>query len=255
VLNLISGLTHPDTGKVLICGEELTGPNDKAATVPQAYTCFPWLSVLKNVELGMKICGDPPDRQERKERAEEYLGKVGLIDRKHARPKELSGGMQQRVAIARTLVLKPKIVLMDEPFGALDAQTRAGMQQMLLRLWEEERSLIIFVTHDINEALLLADEVIVFPMRPVIEIKTRIINVKEELRCSETRASGPRTRNAGHPEFARLAAELREALKCEEESESPLSADEESELPLSADLAEETAVTVECETVRETARL
>jgi NitT/TauT family transport system ATP-binding protein len=204
VLNLISGLLHPDQGKVLINGKELVGPNIFAATVPQAYTCFPWRTVLENVEFGLQLRGDA--RKERRQKAKEYLDKVGLQDRLNARPKQLSGGMQQRVAIARTLVLKPKIVLMDEPFGALDAQTRAEMQKMLLTLWEEEQSLIIFVTHDINEALLLADDIVVFPPRPVQEIVAeRMINVREVL-------GDRRPRDPASLEFAKMATKLRNLL-------------------------------------------
>jgi len=165
ILSLISGLTLPDKGEVMINGKPVTGPADDSATVPQAYTCFPWLNVLQNVEFGLSL--KPLDKHKRKETAMEYLRKVGLADRWKAYPKELSGGMQQRVAIARTLAIKPPIMLMDEPFGALDAQTRSEMQQMLLDLWEEEKNTIIFVTHDITEALLLGDRVVVFPSRPI----------------------------------------------------------------------------------------
>jgi NitT/TauT family transport system ATP-binding protein len=121
------------------------------------------------VEFGLSIQGKPGD--ERREIAMEYLKKVGLGDRASARPKELSGGMQQRVAIARTLAMKLPIVLMDEPFGALDAQTRSEMQQMLLDLWAEEKNLIVFITHDITEALLLADRIVVLSPRPATVIK------------------------------------------------------------------------------------
>jgi len=165
ILTLISGLALPDEGEVLINGKPVTGPAEDSATVPQAYTCFPWLNVLQNVEFGLSL--QPLDKRKRKEIAMEYLRKVGLADRWKAYPKELSGGMQQRVAIARTLAIKPPIVLMDDPFGALDAQTRSEMQQMLLELWDEEKNTIIFVTHDITEALLLGDRVVVFPSRPI----------------------------------------------------------------------------------------
>jgi len=164
VLNLISGLVSPDTGEVRIYGKPVTGPAPESVTVPQAYTCFPWLTALGNVEFGLAVQGKSKTEQRRI--ATEYLGKVGLGDRLGAYAKQLSGGMQQRVAIARTLAMKPPIVLMDEPFGALDAQTRADMQQMLLGLWAEEKNLILFITHDITEALLLADRVIVFSPRP-----------------------------------------------------------------------------------------
>lgn len=165
ILSLISGLALPDSGEVRIKGKAVTGPAPDSATVPQAYTCYPWLTVLKNVEFGLTLQGRK--KKERKEIAMEYLRKVGLEDRADAYPKQLSGGMQQRVAIARTLAIKPPIVLMDEPFGALDAQTRSDMQQMLMQLWESERNTIVFVTHDISEAILLGDRVIVFPSRPI----------------------------------------------------------------------------------------
>lgn len=164
ILTLISGLALPDKGEVQVFGETVTGPNPMSATVPQAYTCFPWLTVIENVEFGLGIRGK--SKKERHAIAKDYLGRVGLKDRSDAYPKQLSGGMQQRVAIARTLAMKLPIVLMDEPFGALDAQTRSDMQQMIMELWEVERNTIIFVTHDITEALLLGDRVIVFSTRP-----------------------------------------------------------------------------------------
>lgn len=189
ILNMISGWEGPDQGEVRVLGQRIVGSNPHAATVPQAYTCFPWLTALGNVEFGLsmqnKTHGAPQnsgafvqllsklglvsnsDNEEVKRKiAKEYLVKVGLGDRFDAHPSELSGGMQQRVAIARTLAIKRPIVLMDEPFGALDAQTREDMQQMLLRLWQEEKNTIIFVTHDINEALLLGDRIILLSSGP-----------------------------------------------------------------------------------------
>jgi NitT/TauT family transport system ATP-binding protein len=164
ILNMIAGMLTPDSGEVCTYGKSVIGPNPLAVTVPQAYTCFPWLTVLGNVEFGLNILGKPP--QERQRVAVEYLTKVGLSDRCSASPRHLSGGMQQRVAIARTLAMRLPIVLMDEPFGALDAQTRSDMQQMLLQLWQEEKNTILFVTHDITEGLLLADRILVFSARP-----------------------------------------------------------------------------------------
>jgi NitT/TauT family transport system ATP-binding protein len=218
-LSLISGLQRPNQGQVLINDEELVGPNHFSATVPQAYTCFPWKSVLGNVLFGLRINRTTIaeltkaesermylTRRERKKLAMHYLEKVGLGDRLRARPKQLSGGMQQRVAIARTLVLKPPIVLMDEPFGALDAQTRADMQQMLLDLWIEENNLVVFVTHDINEALLLADDIVVFPLRPVTTEKISIVNVKNLLGEQKGRSSA-------NSRFGELAETLRQWLK------------------------------------------
>ena len=160
LLNILSGLIPATSGEVRLFGKPVDGASGQSVTVPQSYTCFPWLTVQGNVEFGLGIQNKPP--AERRATATEYLTKVGLADRAHAYPRQLSGGMQQRVAIARTLAMRPPIVLMDEPFGALDAQTRAEMQQMLLRLWEAERNTIVFVTHDISEALLLADRIIVF---------------------------------------------------------------------------------------------
>jgi ABC-type nitrate/sulfonate/bicarbonate transport system ATPase subunit len=201
ILNLISGLLAPDEGEVRVFGEPVRGPSPKSVTVPQAYTCFPWLKVLGNVEFGLALQGMP--KAERRPAAIQYLEKVGLGDRLNAYPKELSGGMQQRVAIARTLAVKPPIVLMDEPFGALDAQTRSEMQQMLLQLWAEEKNLIVFVTHDITEALLLADRVLVFSPRPA-----QIIH--------DLRVPFPRPRPAAllhDPQFINLSEALLQLLK------------------------------------------
>ena len=164
ILDLISGILAPDAGTIRVLGELVRGPNESSATVHQAYTCFPWLTVLSNVEFGLALRHTP--KEERRRNAAELVAKVGLSARRAAYPRDLSGGMQQRVAIARTLAVKPPIILMDEPFGALDAQTRAEMQQLLISLWVEEKNLIIFVTHDITEALLLADRIIVLSARP-----------------------------------------------------------------------------------------
>jgi len=173
VLSIIAGLNLPTRGEVRVFGEIVTGPHKYSATVPQAYTCFPWLTVQENVEFGLRLEGK--GESERELIAREYLRAVELDDRANAYPKELSGGMQQRVAIARTLAMKRPIVLMDEPFGALDAQTRTDMQQMLLQLWKVERNTIVFVTHDITEALLLANRVIVFSPRPARIVEDMIL--------------------------------------------------------------------------------
>jgi len=164
ILSMLAGLSSPDAGEVLTMGHKVDGPNSDTVTVPQSYTCFPWLTVLGNVEFGLSVTGKPA--KERRDLALHYIEQVELADRANAYPKELSGGMQQRVAIARALAVRPPIVLMDEPFGALDAQTRAEMQQMLLQVWAEETNCVFFVTHDITEALLLADRVIVLSPRP-----------------------------------------------------------------------------------------
>ena len=174
ILGLISGLITPDEGEVFVKGKLVAGPSPDSATVPQMYTCFPWLTAVGNVEFGLAIQGI--SKKQRRQIAMKYLKKVSLEDRIDAHPNELSGGMQQRVAIARTLAIKPSIVLMDEPFGALDAQTRGEMQQMLLQLWREEKNTIIFVTHDISEALLLGDRVIVLSARPAYVVYDKQID-------------------------------------------------------------------------------
>jgi NitT/TauT family transport system ATP-binding protein len=201
ILDMISGFVAPDGGEVRVFGKVVEGPNPSSATVPQAYTCFPWLSALANVELGLGLRG--VKKAERRRIAQEYLERVGLGDRLRALPRELSGGMQQRVAIARTLAVKPPIVLMDEPFGALDAQTRADMQQLLLKVWREEGNLIIFVTHDITEALLLADRVVVFSARPA--------RVLEDLEVPFIRPRSPAL--VRDEQFLRLSERLLDRLR------------------------------------------
>lgn len=164
ILQIIAGLLRPTSGEAYLMGSPILGPTEQAVTVQQAYTCFPWRTVLGNVEFGLEIEGI--QESQRRAVAMEYLQKVGLADRAGAYPRELSGGMQQRAAIARALALKRPVLLMDEPFGALDAQTRAEMQTELMRLWTAEKNTIFFVTHDIGEAVLLADRIIVLSPRP-----------------------------------------------------------------------------------------
>jgi ABC-type nitrate/sulfonate/bicarbonate transport system ATPase subunit len=130
----------------------------------QNYSLFPWLTVLKNVEFGLNLRGTPP--KEATDRARHYVHAVGLASFENAYPNQLSGGMKQRVAIARSLANDPEVILMDEPFGALDSQTRAVMQQLLLGIWEREHKTILFVTHDIDEALYLGEKVYVMSARP-----------------------------------------------------------------------------------------
>jgi NitT/TauT family transport system ATP-binding protein len=173
ILSMLAGLSFADAGEVITNGHAVKGPNPDTVTVQQNYTCFPWLTVQGNVEFGLSIAGKPAD--ERRDVAMHYLEQVELADRAKAFPKELSGGMQQRVAIARALAMRPKIVLMDEPFGALDAQTRADMQQMLLKVWAEETNCIFFITHDITEALLLADRVVVLSPRPAKIVQDLVV--------------------------------------------------------------------------------
>ncbi len=164
ILKAISGLMEPSAGQILIDGQPVSGTGRDRGMVFQSYTSFGWRTVLGNVEYGLELQGVP--KAERARQAMEILEQVGLKDFAHALPKQLSGGMKQRVAIARTLVNKPRLVLMDEPFGALDPQTRWGMQSLILDVLRRQDNTVIFVTHDISEAVFLADVVFVLSHRP-----------------------------------------------------------------------------------------
>ncbi len=164
-LNMVAGLIPITSGVLEVDGKPVTGPGADRGMVFQKYTLFPWLKVLDNVKFSLKKKKGLSAR-EKDEIAREYLRLVGLAGFEDAYPSQLSGGMQQRVAIARALAYKPSILLMDEPFGALDAQTRGLMQELLLRVWEDHKTTILFVTHDIDEAIFLADRVYVMTARP-----------------------------------------------------------------------------------------
>lgn len=164
VLRMIAGLDHPDTGDVLVNGARVAGPGRDRGMVFQKYTSFPWLTVEENIAYGLRLHKTP--EAERKEIVDHLIQATGLGGFEKAYPDTLSGGMQQRVAIARTLALRPQVTLMDEPFGALDAQTRVDMQQLLLKIWEETAGTILFVTHDVEEALFLADGIFIMSARP-----------------------------------------------------------------------------------------
>src|SRR5580692_10271935 len=164
ILRLIAGLDRPDSGEVIVNGVPVTGPGRDRGMVFQKYTSFPWLTISQNVEYGLKINGFP--EAERKQTVQHLIEAVGLSGFEKSYPETLSGGMQQRVAIARTLALRPSVILMDEPFGALDAQTRSEMQQLLLKVWDETASTILFVTHDVEEAIYLADRIFIMSAHP-----------------------------------------------------------------------------------------
>ena len=164
LLNIIAGLCKPTTGTVKVRGELVTGPGKGKGVVFQQYALYPWLTVEKNVEFGMRMKGVP--KAERAEIAKKYIDLVGLSKFAKAYPKELSGGIQQRVAIARAYATEPEVLLMDEPFGALDAQTRAQLQENLLKTWEQERKTCFFITHDVEEAVLLATKIIIMSAGP-----------------------------------------------------------------------------------------
>ena len=164
LLRLIAGLDRPDSGEVLVNDQPVDGPGKDRGMVFQKYTSFPWLTVADNIAYGLKINSVPEPK--RKEIVAQLIQDIGLGGFEHAYPETLSGGMQQRVAIARTLALRPAVILMDEPFGALDAQTRSEMQQLLLKVWDETASTILFVTHDVEEAIYLADRVFIMSAHP-----------------------------------------------------------------------------------------
>ncbi|WP_445180813.1 ABC transporter ATP-binding protein [Pseudomonas sp. McL0111] len=164
LLYLTAGLAEPTSGEIYVGGQQVQGPGADRGMVFQSYTLFPWLTVRQNVEFGLKRRGMPAAR--RKEIVDYYVNEVGLAGFADSYAKQLSGGMMQRVAIARALANDPQILLMDEPFGALDSQTRLQMQQLLLRVWGNSKKTVLFVTHDIDEAILLGDRVYVMGARP-----------------------------------------------------------------------------------------
>ena len=164
LLRIVAGLDHQTSGEVLLDGRRIEGPGADRGMVFQSYTLFPWLTVLQNVCFGLREKGLPLAEQQ--DIARQFLAKVGLKDFGNHFPKQLSGGMQQRTALARALANNPRILLMDEPFGALDHQTRELMQELLAGIWEAERKTVLFVTHDIDEAIFMGSRVMVMSARP-----------------------------------------------------------------------------------------
>ncbi|SEJ84319.1 NitT/TauT family transport system ATP-binding protein [Propionispira arboris] len=164
LLRIICGLEKATQGKIMHCGKELTGPGADRGMVFQAYTLFPWMSVSENIQFGLKQ--QKINTKNAKEIAAHYIDLVGLRGFEHQHPNSLSGGMRQRVAIARALANNPDILLLDEPFGALDMQTRGVMQELLLDVWQKSPKMILMVTHDIDEAIFLADRVALMSSRP-----------------------------------------------------------------------------------------
>jgi len=162
---LVAGLEEPTSGEMLIGGKPIHGPGSDRGMVFQSYTLFPWLTVLKNVMFGMEVSGVASSTEAERE-ARMWLQLVGLSNFASAYPHQLSGGMKQRVAIARALANRPRILLMDEPFGALDAQTRCQMQSYLLQIWKQVDITILFITHDLDEAVYLADRILILDAHP-----------------------------------------------------------------------------------------
>jgi NitT/TauT family transport system ATP-binding protein len=205
LLRLIHGLQSADSGEVRVRGERVLAPSLDRGMVFQNHNLMPWRTVVRNVELGLEAQGIA--RGERQERAMKWLGKVGLEQFASYYPAQLSGGMQQRVGLARALAIEPELLLMDEPFGALDAQTRVLLQEELERIWEADAKTVVFITHDIDEALFLSDRVLVMSARP-----GKVI--------ADIPVDAPRPRGAAWratPEFAQLKGRIWELLRGSQE--------------------------------------
>ena len=200
LLRMIAGLLEPSSGSISINGKECKGPGPDRGMVFQDYALFPWRSVRKNVEFGMEVNG--MSKEDRTKRANKLLDVVGLEKFADSRVHELSGGMKQRVAIARALATHPDVILMDEPFGALDAQTRNLMQEELLRVIQKTNQTVIFITHSVDEAVYLSDRIVVLTKRPAV-IK-EIVDIPWE-----------RPRDRASPEFTALRKEILEELRAE----------------------------------------
>jgi len=166
ILNLIAGFLDSTEGQILLDGKAVKGPAKDRGVIFQQYAIFPFLTVQKNIEFGLKLAANRVPKRERKKIASDFIRLMGLEGFEDAYPKELSGGMRQRVAIGRAYAVDPKVFLMDEPFGALDAQTRSTMQIQLLEALQEKRKTVLFVTHSVEEAIFLSDRVVVITSRP-----------------------------------------------------------------------------------------
>ena len=166
LLSIVAGFIPPTRGEVLLNGRRVAGPGPDRGVVFQSFALFPWKTVLENVAFGLKMRGVP--RAERDRIAREHVTLVGLAGSEHQYPHELSGGMQQRVGVARVLANHPEVMLMDEPFASVDAQTRMTLQEELTRIWEAKRATVLFVTHDVDEAVFLANRVVVLSARPAM---------------------------------------------------------------------------------------
>jgi NitT/TauT family transport system ATP-binding protein len=207
LLSILAGLLPATSGVALIGGQPVRGTSSERAVVFQQYTLFPWMSAMQNVVFAIRQVCHGQTKADVEKRADEFLDKVGLGDFRNKLPGELSGGMQQRVAIARALAVNPKILLMDEPFGAIDAKTRLSLQVLLLELWheDEQKKTVVFVTHDIDEALLLSDKILFMePRKKLYEIPVGLPR--------------PRVRETlfDHPEYRKIRSQLVELFYQEE---------------------------------------
>jgi ABC-type nitrate/sulfonate/bicarbonate transport system ATPase subunit len=204
LLRILAGLEHFDSGAVRVSGADVTGPGPDRAMVFQSFALMPWAKVVDNVAFGLELRGTPS--QERHDRAMELVELVGLTGFENRLPGELSGGMQQRVGLARALAVDPQILLMDEPFGALDEQTRRLLQEELLAIWEASRKTVIFITHSMEEAVLLGDRIVLMSPRP-----GRIVDIVD-VPLARPRASAVDSIE-GSPEFAAITADLWRRLR------------------------------------------
>lgn len=187
-LDILAGLSKPTSGNVYIDGKPITGPALDRGIIMQGYALFPWRTVEKNIEFGLEIKNIP--KEKRREISKKFINLVGLKGFENRYPHELSGGMKQRVAIARALAYDPEVLLMDEPFAAVDAQTRESLQEELLNIWEKTNKTIIFITHSIEEAVFLADRVVVMTANPgrikeIINIKLSRPRINSQIRTSQ----------------------------------------------------------------------
>ena len=203
LLRVVAGLDHPTSGQVLLDGQQVRTPGPDRGMVFQSYTLFPWLTVKQNICFGLREKRVPQAEQDRI--VGHLIAQVGLRGFEHHFPKMLSGGMQQRTALARALANDPKILLLDEPFGALDNQTRALMQELLLGIWEQDRKTVLFVTHDIDEAIFMANRVAVMTARPG--------RIKTELRIDLPHPRHYTIKTS--PEFSAYKARLTEEIRVE----------------------------------------
>lgn len=202
LLNMIAGFEIPDTGKMLLENQAITGPASNRGVVFQAPVLFPWLNVRENIAYGLNR--RHISKKDQEETIREYIGLVHLNGFENYYPNELSGGMQQRTALARTLILHPQLLLMDEPFSALDPMLRFQMQQLVLSIWEKLKQSIIFVTHDIEEAMILADRIYIFGKCPR--------GILKEIKVPAFTIDSPSSSCLDSPEFIRTKKEIRNIL-------------------------------------------
>jgi len=201
LLNAVAGFLKPDGGQVLLDGQPIDGPGSDRGVVFQQYSLFPWMTVRANVEFGLRMQGQSAN--DRAAKARTLLGLAGLLSFENHYPDQLSGGMKQRVGIVRALATSPQVLLMDEPFGALDSQTRVVMQEILTNMWQRLRISVLFITHDIEEAIFLSDRIYVMTARPG--------RIKAELTVPLPRPRTPEMTNA--PEFTAMVREIKGLIR------------------------------------------